>query len=68
MLQNQVLYYTGYGLILCGGIGDIKRGFEFGKLGLQLSEKLNAKSAKAKTQFAFNCFIKHWKRHIIGKH
>ena len=56
--------YTSYGAILCGGIGDIKSGFEFGKLGLRLSEKLNAKSADVKAQYLFNCQIKHWKRHV----
>ncbi len=56
--------YTAYGAILCGGIGDIKSGFEFGKLGVRLSEKLNAKSADVKAQFGFNCHIKHWKRHV----
>ena len=56
-------FYNSYGFILCGGIGDIKRGFEFGKLGLRLSEKHNAKSADVRAQFVFNCFIKHWKRH-----
>jgi predicted ATPase/signal transduction histidine kinase len=56
------VFYTSYGLILCGGIGDMKSGFEFGKLGLRLSEKLNAKSADVKAQLLFNCHIKHWKR------
>jgi predicted ATPase/signal transduction histidine kinase len=56
--------YNGYGLILCGGIGNIESGFKFGKLALELSTKLNAKSFEARTQFVFNVMIKHWKKHI----
>ena len=61
--ESSVLYAT-YGLFLCGGVGDIKRGFEFGKLGLRLSKKLSAKPSEAKVPFSFNAFIRHWKKHI----
>ncbi len=57
------LAYNAYGLILCGGIGDIKSGFEFGRLGLRLSEKLNIRLFEAKALFIFNICIKHWKEH-----
>ena len=57
--------YTGYGAFLCGGIGDIKSGFEFGKLALRLSKKVNAKSFESRRQYLFNIFIRHWKQHIL---
>ena len=61
---KSIIAYNGYGLLLCGGIGDIKTGFEFGKLALRLSKKLNAKSSEAGTLLVFNCFIAHWKEHL----
>ena len=62
--STSIFGYNTYGMILCGGIGDIKTGFKFGKLALRLSKKLNATHLEACTQYAFNIFIKHWKEHI----
>jgi len=62
--QDSIFFYNAYGMILCGGIGNLKSGFEFGTLALCLSTKLNAKSSEAKTQFVFNVLIKHWKQHV----
>ncbi|MCP4577647.1 MAG: serine/threonine-protein kinase PknK, partial [Deltaproteobacteria bacterium] len=62
--STSILVYNVYGMILCGGIGDINTGFEFGKLALRLLEKLNAKSFESCTQYAFNILIKHWKEHL----
>jgi len=61
---TSILAYNVYGMILCGGIGDINSGFEFGKLALRLSEKLNAKSFESSRQYTFNIFIRHWKGHL----
>lgn len=56
--------YVSYGLILCGVLGDFNSGYEFGRLALDLLDKLNAKKIKAKVYFAFNNFIRHWKEHL----
>ncbi|GET38330.1 trifunctional serine/threonine-protein kinase/ATP-binding protein/sensor histidine kinase [Microseira wollei] len=56
--------YANYGLILCGVMGELESGYEFGELALNLLEKLDAKPFKAMTLFVKSCFIKHWKRHI----
>src|SRR4028118_1170322 len=42
--------YAVYSLLLCGAVGDIERGYEFGQLALRLVSKLNAKEIEAKTQ------------------
>ncbi|WP_413200993.1 ATP-binding protein, partial [Nostoc piscinale] len=55
--------YVNYGVILCGLIGDIESGFEFGKLAINLLEKFNAKENKAKTILTFHGVIRHWKEH-----
>ncbi|WP_392533988.1 ATP-binding protein [Nostoc sp. C117] len=56
--------YASYGLILCGVLGEIDTGYEFGEMALLLLERLNAFKVKSKTLFAVNCFIRHWKSPI----
>ncbi|MEH1831294.1 MAG: AAA family ATPase [Nostoc sp.] len=53
--------YASYGLILCGVLGEIDTGYEFGEMALLLLNHLNAFKLKSKTLFAVNCFIRHWK-------
>ncbi|MBX9257357.1 AAA family ATPase [Desmonostoc muscorum CCALA 125] len=56
--------YSLYGFLLCGVVGDIERGYQFGQLALDLISKLNAKEVSAKTHQLVYIFIKHWKEHI----
>jgi PAS domain S-box-containing protein len=56
--------YANYGLILCGVMGELEAGYQFGKLALNLLDKLDAKPLKSMTMFVEACFIKHWKQHI----
>ncbi|MCP4132043.1 MAG: AAA family ATPase [bacterium] len=55
--------YCGYGLILCS-IGSINSGYEFGKLGLDLLERMNRKDQVPRTHLLMNGFIRHWKKHL----
>ena len=57
--------YAGYSIILCGYLGDIEAGYNFGKLALDLVDKLNAQELKAKIIMMFNNFVRHWKEHIL---
>ncbi|MEG4527600.1 AAA family ATPase [Microcoleus sp. C2D2] len=56
--------YANYGLLLCGVVGDIDSGYQFGQLALSLLSKLNAQEIKAKTFVVVNSFIRHWKEHL----
>ncbi|MEH2235336.1 trifunctional serine/threonine-protein kinase/ATP-binding protein/sensor histidine kinase [Nostoc sp.] len=56
--------YANYGLLLCGIVGDIDSGYEFGQLALTLLSKLNAQEIKAKTILIVNIFTRHWKEHL----
>ncbi|MBI9090533.1 MAG: AAA family ATPase [Desulfobacterium sp.] len=56
--------YALYGLILCGVVGDITKGHQFGLLALAVQERLQANKYKAKTYNMVNGFISHWKTHI----
>ncbi len=56
--------YAGQGIIFCGKLNDIETGYQFGRLGLQVAEVLDAKETKARAIFIFNCLVRHWKDHL----
>ncbi len=56
--------YAGYGILLCGVVGDIDRGYEAGQLALRLVDKLDAKDIATRTKMAVNFTIRHWKEPI----
>ncbi|EGK84129.1 serine/threonine protein kinase [Microcoleus vaginatus FGP-2] len=56
--------YANYGFLLCGVLGDIDSGYQFGQLALSLVSKLNAQEIKAKTAFIVNLFIRHCKENL----
>jgi predicted ATPase/signal transduction histidine kinase/DNA-binding NarL/FixJ family response regulator/tRNA A-37 threonylcarbamoyl transferase component Bud32 len=56
--------YANYGLLLCGVVGDIDSGYQFGQLALNLLSKLNAQEISAKTIVIVNIFIRPWKEHL----
>ncbi|MEG4996720.1 hybrid sensor histidine kinase/response regulator [Microcoleus sp. B4-D4] len=53
--------YVWYGVLICGGLGDIDSGYRFGKLAILLLEKLNTVSLKSKIVCIFNCLVRFWK-------
>ncbi|HLO47048.1 MAG TPA: serine/threonine-protein kinase PknK, partial [Kamptonema sp.] len=53
--------YCGFGVILCGVVGDIEYGYQFGQLALLLLEQLDTRKLKAKTYGQVHCCISHWK-------
>ncbi|WGV28843.1 ATP-binding sensor histidine kinase [Halotia branconii] len=55
--------YVLYGLMLCGMMGDIESGYQFGNLALNLVTKFNTKEVKVKINLVFNTAILHWKVH-----
>ncbi len=56
--------YGSYGVILCGVLGQMKKGNEFGNLSLQLLEKLDAKEWKAQIYVAPYALTFHWRNHV----
>jgi PAS domain S-box-containing protein len=56
--------YANFGLILCGIVGNIESGYQFGQLALRLLPHLNIHSLKARTSFMVANFISHWKEHV----
>ncbi|HYX13039.1 MAG TPA: AAA family ATPase [Nostoc sp.] len=53
--------YAFYGLILCGTIGDIETGYQFGQLALSLLSNPKTHPLRARTLLIVNNFIVHWK-------
>ncbi len=53
--------YGVYGVILCGIVGDIESGYQFGKLALSLLDKFNGKAIQARTLDMVEGFVIHWK-------
>lgn len=56
--------YSGYGIILCGYLGEIEKGYEFGQLALELIKKYNYTAYRARTLMVFNQMILPWKEHL----
>ncbi|MBH8563969.1 AAA family ATPase [Nostoc sp. CENA67] len=56
--------YANFGLILCGMVGNIESGYQFGQLALRLLSQSHTHSLTAKTFFIVYVFIIHWKEHI----
>jgi PAS domain S-box-containing protein len=56
--------YGTYGQILCGIVGDVNQGYQFGQLAVRLLTKLNAKHLKAKVLMVVNDFVVHWRAHV----
>ncbi|MEI7993703.1 MAG: adenylate/guanylate cyclase domain-containing protein [Methylococcaceae bacterium] len=56
--------FATYGVILCGVLGDMKSGYSFGKLGLVLLDKFNAKEWKTQIYTPIYALINNWNEHI----
>ncbi|HEY9851408.1 MAG TPA: PAS domain S-box protein [Leptolyngbyaceae cyanobacterium] len=59
------LAYVIYGLLLCGSLGDIESGYQFGQLALQIIEKYDAQKLKPIVYVTFNSGIRQWKEPAI---
>ena len=51
--------YTSYGAVLCE-LGFLKTGYGTGVIGLQLSDRNEARATSCRTRFNFSCFVQHW--------
>ncbi|MEA5449260.1 AAA family ATPase [Leptolyngbya sp. CCNP1308] len=56
--------YANFGLILCGMIGDIESGYEYGQLALRLLSHPHTYATKARTITIISNFITPWKEHV----
>lgn len=61
---DSAYFYAQYGLLLCGVKEDIERGRQFAQLALQLLERFDAKTLKAKVYMTTHSFVLPWTRHL----
>jgi len=52
--------YSLYGVALTGVLGNFKQGYEYGKLGLEVLERQNARALEPKCGGLHNYFLRHW--------
>jgi predicted ATPase/class 3 adenylate cyclase/GAF domain-containing protein len=55
--------YSAYGMLLCGVLDDHALGHEFGKLGVELNQRLNDLTLRARIIYVYAMFIHHWSEH-----
>lgn len=53
--------YAGYGLILCGRVGDLEAGYLYGNLALSLVQRFKARVLQPTIGYLHELFIRHWK-------
>jgi predicted ATPase/GAF domain-containing protein len=56
--------YVNYGLILCGVVGEIDKGYRFGRLALNLADKLRTPELLAKIIAVFSTAISIWQEPV----
>ncbi len=59
---ESAFFYAAYGMLL-GTMGDLKKGYEFGKLGLEINERYQDLKFKGRTIFFYACWVHSWNRH-----
>jgi len=53
--------FAGFGIVQAAGLWDFKSAIAFGKMGLKLVDKLDARDQKCRTIFVYNALVRHWK-------
>lgn len=58
--------YIGYAILMCGIIGDLEAGYQYGQLSARLTEKFGpaAEEINPKQMFVNICLIRHWKERL----
>ncbi|MEP6514983.1 AAA family ATPase [Microcoleus vaginatus] len=56
--------YASYGVILCGLLGEIESGYQFGNLAISLLNKIDSLELSSQTILLVNYFIRPWQKHI----
>ncbi|MEH1942071.1 MAG: ATP-binding protein, partial [Nostoc sp.] len=56
--------YASYGILMCGAIGNVELGYEFGQLALDLLSRYQNSELKGKTLLLVYLYTRHWKMHL----
>jgi diguanylate cyclase (GGDEF)-like protein len=55
--------YAAYGMILCGELDEPALGYQYGKVGLAVNEKLGDLKLRARVIYVYAMFVHHWSEH-----
>lgn len=61
---SAALAYSWYGMLLCGALGDIDKGYHAGQLAIKLLERFHGNFLKGCVYNLVYAFIRPWKKHI----
>ncbi len=64
VVQESTAAYTGYGMVLCFELQEYKTAYEFGSLGLKISERFNSIYNKSSACYVIASFLSPWVRHM----
>jgi predicted ATPase/predicted Ser/Thr protein kinase len=56
--------FAGYGIILCGALGAMRKGQKYGEMGLKIHERYNTKEWKTQVEDPVYALILHWNKHV----
>ena len=56
--------YSALSIILCGALGRIDEGYDFGLLASRVLARYDAKTYEARTKYMVSCYITHTKEHV----
>ncbi len=55
--------YAAYGMLLCGELDEPALGYEYGKVGLAINERLDDIALRARVIYVYAMFVHHWSNH-----
>lgn len=55
--------YAAYGMLLCGELDEPALGYQYGRAGLAINERLDDLSLRARVIYVYAMFVHHWSNH-----
>ena len=55
--------YAAYGMLLCGELDEPAVGYQYGKVGLAINERLDDVALRARVIYVYAMFVHHWSNH-----
>ncbi|SEG49907.1 diguanylate cyclase domain-containing protein [Marinobacterium lutimaris] len=55
--------YAAYGMLLCGELDEPALGYQYGRVGLELNERLDDLPLRARVIYVYAMFVHHWSNH-----
>lgn len=55
--------YAAYGMLLCGELDEPALGYQYGKVGLAINERLDDVTLRARVIYVYAMFVHHWSNH-----